>query len=134
MKLTKISTGIAAGLLTASLAVAPQAFAAEGDPVEVPAPDSQDGEGSGTGKDGEGSSTGKDGEGSSTGKDGEGSSIGEDGEGSSNGKDGEGSSLDDKQKKIIGGVFGGLAGLALLAGIFNFLQSQGGNLPFKLPF
>ncbi|MCT1683909.1 hypothetical protein M3A74_03650 [Corynebacterium appendicis] len=45
---------------------------------------------------------------------------------------GEGSS--DKQKKILGGVLGGLAGLALLAGIFNFLQSQGGNLPFKLPF
>ena len=102
MKLTKISTGIAAGLLTASLAVAPQAFAAEGDPVEVPAPDSQS----------DSSSTGKDGEGSST------------------GKDGEGSSLDDKQKKIIGGVFGGLAGLALLAGIVNFLQSQGGKLPF----
>ena len=110
MKLTKISTGVAAGLLTASLAVAPQAFAAE-DPVEVPAPDSQS-DSSSTGKDGEGSSTGKDGEGSST------------------GKDGEGSSLDDKQKKIIGGVFGGLAGLALLAGIFNFLQSQGGKLPF----
>lgn len=106
MKLTKISTGIAAGLLTASLAVAPQAFAAEGDPVEVPAPDSQS----------------------------DSSSTGKDGEGSSNGKDGEGSSLDEKQKKIIGGVFGGLAGLALLAGIFNFLQSQGGNLPFKLPF
>lgn len=111
MKLTKISTGIAAGLLTASLAVAPQAFAAEGDPVEVPAPDSQS-------------------DSSSTGKDGEGSSNGKDGEGSSNGKDGEGSSLDDKQKKIIGGVFGGLAGLALLAGIVNFLQSQGGKLPF----
>ena len=110
MKLTKISTGIAAGLLTASLAVAPQAFAAE-DPVDVPAPDSQS-DSSSTGKDGEGSSTGKDGEGSST------------------GKDGEGSSLDDKQKKIIGGVFGGLAGLALLAGIVNFLQSQGGKLPF----
>lgn len=110
MKLTKISTGIAAGLLTASLAVAPQAFAAE-DPVEVPAPDSQS-DSSSTGKDGEGSSTGKDGEGSST------------------GKDGEGSSLDDEQKKIIGGVFGGLAGLALLAGIVNFLQSQGGKLPF----
>lgn len=124
MKLTKISTGIAAGLLTASLAVAPQAFAAEGDPAEVPAPDSQS----------DSSSTGKDGEGSSFGKDGEGSSTGKDGEGSSNGKDGEGSSLDEKQKKIIGGVFGGLAGLALLAGIFNFLQSQGGNLPFKLPF
>jgi len=62
--------------------------------------------------------------------DGEGSSNGKDGEGSSNGKDGEGSSLNDKQKKIIGGVFGGLAGLALLAGIFNFLQSQGGKLPF----
>ena len=119
MKLTKISTGIAAGLLTASLAVAPQAFAAE-DPVEVPAPDSQS----------DSSSTGKDGEGSSTGKDGEGSSTGKDGEGSSTGKDGEGSSLDDKQKKIIGGVFGGLAGLALLAGIVNFLQSQGGKLPF----
>jgi len=110
MKLTKISTGVAAGLLTASLAVAPQAFAAE-DPVDVPAPDSQS-DSSSTGKDGEGSSTGKDGEGSST------------------GKDGEGSSLDDKQKKIIGGVFGGLAGLALLAGIVNFLQSQGGKLPF----
>ena len=110
MKLTKISTGIAAGLLTASLAVAPQAFAAE-DPVDVPAPDSQS-------------------DSSSTGKDGEGSSNGKDGEGSSNGKDGEGSSLDDKQKKIIGGVFGGLAGLALLAGIVNFLQSQGGKLPF----
>ena len=109
MKLTKISTGVAAGLLTASLAVAPQAFAAE-DPVDVPAPDSQS-DSSSTGKDGEGSSTGKDGEGSST------------------GKDGEGSSLDDKQKKIIGGVFGGLAGLALLAGIVNFLQSQGGKLP-----
>ena len=101
MKLTKISTGIAAGLLTASLAVAPQAFAAE-DPVDVPAPDSQS----------------------------DSSSTGKDGEGSSNGKDGEGSSLDDKQKKIIGGVFGGLAGLALLAGIVNFLQSQGGKLPF----
>ena len=105
MKLTKISTGIAAGLLTASLAVAPQAFAAEDNP-EVPAPDSQ-------------SSL------SDLSSDG-----GKDGEGSSNGKDGEGSSLDDKQKKIIGGVFGGLAGLALLAGIFNFLQSQGGKLPF----
>ena len=109
MKLTKISTGIAAGLLTASLAVAPQAFAAEDNP-EVPAPDSQ-------------SSL------SDLSSDG-----GKDGEGSSNGKDGEGSSLDEEQKKIIGGVFGGLAGLALLAGIFNFLQSQGGNLPFKLPF
>ena len=105
MKLTKISTGVAAGLLTASLAVAPQAFAAEDNP-EVPAPDSQ-------------SSL------SDLSSDG-----GKDGEGSSNGKDGEGSSLDDKQKKIIGGVFGGLAGLALLAGIVNFLQSQGGKLPF----
>lgn len=105
MKLTKISTGIAAGLLTASLAVAPQAFAAEDNP-EVPAPDSQ-------------SSL------SDLSSDGV-----KDGEGSSTGKDGEGSSLDDKQKKIIGGVFGGLAGLALLAGIFNFLQSQGGKLPF----
>ena len=114
MKLTKISTGIAAGLLTASLAVAPQAFAAEDNP-EVPAPDSQSSL----------SDLSSDG-----GKDGEGSSNGKDGEGSSNGKDGEGSSLDDKQKKIIGGVFGGLAGLALLAGIFNFLQSQGGKLPF----
>jgi len=123
MKLTKISTGIAAGLLTASLAVAPQAFAAEDNP-EVPAPDSQSSL-SDLSSDG-----GKDGEGSSNGKDGEGSSNGKDGEGSSNGKDGEGSSLDDKQKKIIGGVFGGLAGLALLAGIFNFLQSQGGKLPF----
>ncbi|WP_296148295.1 hypothetical protein [uncultured Corynebacterium sp.] len=133
MKLTKISTGIAAGLLTASLAVAPQAFAAEDKPAEVPAPDSKsslsDLSSDGV-KDGEGSSKGKDGEGSSTGKDGEGSSTGKDGEGSSTGKDGEGSSLDDKQKKIIGGVFGGLAGLALLAGIFNFLQSQGGKLPF----
>lgn len=106
MKLTKISTGIAAGLLTASLAVAPQAFAAEGDPAEAPAPDSK-------------SSL------SDLSSDGV-----KDGEGSSTGKDGEGSSLDDKQKKIIGGVFGGLAGLALLAGIFNFLQSQGGKLPF----
>ena len=117
MKLTKISTGVAAGLLTASLAVAPQAFAAEGDTDSVPAPDSQSGLPSDGGKDGE--SNGKDGEGN-----------GKDGEGSSNGKDGEGSSLNDKQKKIIGGVFGGLAGLALLAGIFNFLQSQGGKLPF----
>ncbi|MCT1449239.1 hypothetical protein [Corynebacterium sp. p3-SID1194] len=124
MKLTKISTGIAAGLLTASLAVAPQAFAAEGDPAEAPAPDSKSSL-SDLSSDGV-----KDGEGSSTGKDGEGSSTGKDGEGSSTGKDGEGSSLDDKQKKIIGGVFGGLAGLALLAGIFNFLQSQGGKLPF----
>lgn len=115
MKLTKISTGIAAGLLTASLAVAPQAFAAEGDPAEAPAPDSKSSL----------SDLSSDGV-----KDGEGSSTGKDGEGSSKGKDGEGSSLDDKQKKIIGGVFGGLAGLALLAGIFNFLQSQGGKLPF----
>lgn len=88
--------------MTASLAVAPQAFADEGSGSEnqqssLPALSSSIGEGSG-----------------------DGSSIG------------EGSS--DKQKKILGGVLGGLAGLALLAGIFNFLQSQGGNLPFKLPF
>ena len=113
MKLTKISTGIAAGLLTASLAVAPQAFAQSEANDELTAADDQQ------------SSLSSDG-----GKDGEGSSNGKDGEGSSNGKDGEGSSLDDKQKKIIGGVFGGLAGLALLAGIVNFLQSQGGKLPF----
>ena len=104
MKLTKISTGIAAGLLTASLAVAPQAFAQSEANDELTAADDQQ------------SSLSSDG--------------GKDGEGSSNGKDGEGSSLDDKQKKIIGGVFGGLAGLALLAGIVNFLQSQGGKLPF----
>ena len=103
MKLTKISTGVAAGLLTASLAVAPQAFAQSEANDELTAADDQ-------------SSLSSDG--------------GKDGEGSSNGKDGEGSSLDDKQKKIIGGVFGGLAGLALLAGIVNFLQSQGGKLPF----
>ena len=88
--------------MTASLAVAPQAFADEGSGSEnqqssLPALSSSIGEGSG-----------------------DGSSIG------------EGSS--DKQKKILDGVLGGLAGLALLAGIFNFLQSQGGNLPFKLPF
>ena len=98
--------------MTASLAVAPQAFADEGSGSEnqqssLPALSSSIGEGSGDGSSiGEGS--------------GDGSSIG------------EGSS--DKQKKILDGVLGGLAGLALLAGIFNFLQSQGGNLPFKLPF
>lgn len=60
------------------------------------------------------------------------------GNGKDGSSDGDGSSIGegsgDKQKKILGGVLGGLAGLTLLAGIFNFLQSQGGNLPFKLPF
>lgn len=116
MKLSKISTGVAAGLLTASLAVAPQAFAEE--PVEVPAPDNQQSSLSDL----------------SSNNDGEGKDGSSDGEGKGSSEDGEGSSLDDKQKKILGGVLGGIAGLALLAGIFNFLQSQGGNLPFKLPF
>ena len=120
MKLSKISTGVAAGLLTASLAVAPQAFAE--DTVDVPAPDNQQSSLNDL-------SSNNDGEGKGEGKDGS-----SDGEGKGSSEDGEGSSLDDKQKKILGGVLGGIAGLALLAGIFNFLQSQGGNLPFKLPF
>lgn len=119
MKLSKISTGVAAGLLTASLAVAPQAFAE--DTVDVPAPDNQQSSLSDL-------SSNNDDEGGK-GKDGS-----SDGEGKGSSEDGEGSSLDEKQKKILGGVLGGIAGLALLAGIFNFLQSQGGNLPFKLPF
>ena len=107
MKLSKISTGVAAGLLTASLAVAPQAFAQSEITVDLTTADDQQSSLSDL-------------------------SSNNDGEGSS--EDGEGSSLDDKQKKIIGGVIGGLAGVALLAGIFNFLKSQGGDLPFKLPF
>ncbi len=113
MNAKKISTGLVAGLLTASLAVAPHASAQD----TAPAPEKQssielssgDGQGKGS-SDQEGSSD--------QGKD--------SGKGSSN--------LGDKQKKIIGGVVGGLAGIALLAGIYNFLKTQGGNLPFKLPF
>lgn len=122
MKLSKISTGVAAGLLTASLAVAPQALAQSEANDELTAADDQQSSLSDL-------SSNNDGEGKGEGKDGS-----SDGEGKGSSEDGEGSSLDDKQKKILGGVLGGIAGLALLAGIFNFLQSQGGNLPFKLPF
>lgn len=97
----KIRTGVVAGLMAASLAVAPQAMAQDG---------------------GKGDTQ---------------SSISDLSSDRSGGKDGSGeggsSNLDDNQKKILGGVLGGFAALALLAGLANFLQSQGGNFGINLP-
>lgn len=112
MKATKLTTGIVAGLLTASLAVAPQATAettdngGSSDNINI-----SEALGKFSSKDGEGDAN--------------------NGEGSSNAGDGEGSSLDDKQKKILGGVLGGIAGLALLAALFNVVKS--GKLPVNIP-
>ena len=112
MKATKLTTGIVAGLLTASLAVAPQATAettdngGSSDNINI--------------SEALGKLSSKDGEGDAN-----------NGEGSSNAGDGEGSSLDDKQKKILGGVLGGIAGLALLAALFNVVKS--GKLPVNIP-
>lgn len=115
MKATKLTTGIVAGLLTASLAVAPQATAETTD--------------NGGSSDNTNISEAL---GKLSSKDGDGKGDADNGEGSSTPDKGEGSSLDDKQKKILGGVLGGIAGLALLAALFNAVKS--GKLPINLPF
>lgn len=155
---TNYRAGIIAGLMAASVAVAPNALADENsDPAQgtndpiipISAPDdggtddtdeaTNPGEGAGdddANDEGDTEGTGSDETGE---KDGDGEAKDPEG-GDGEGKPDKSSELDlssdldidEKTKKIIGGVVGGAAILALLAGAANFINSQ--NLPFKLPF